>query len=144
MYYGESLFNEYRFRRAEHIFRQALQAKKILVKMKPFVKNEMASDIFTEPEIKYKIARCLWEIRRTDDAINILQSISIKQRSPKINSLLGKLCHYTRNERCSVSAYKEVIRECPLAMEAIEALLSMGIRGNEVNSLIVDSKFQFL
>lgn len=144
MYYGESLFCEYRFRRAEHIFRQALQAKKILLKMKPFIKSEAAPDPFTEPEIKYKIARCFWEIRRTDDAIIILQSISIKQRSPKINDLLGRLCHYTRNERCSVSAYKEVIRECPLAMIAIEALLGMGIRGNEVNSLIVDSKYKYL
>lgn len=50
---------------------------------------------------------------------------------------LAKMCQEQGMERTAITAYKEVLRECPLALEAAEGLLSLGVKGIEVNSLIV-------
>nr|XP_019533517.2 anaphase-promoting complex subunit 7 [Aedes albopictus] len=141
VYYAESLFHEHQYREAEGIYRQALQAKRILPKAKsPSGKGcEGPPDIFSEVEIKYKTARCLIEIKRFRDAIVVLQSLSIKQRTPKVNMLLSRLCHNHGHERSAIGTYKEVLKDCPLAFEAIEGLLSLGTNGIEVNTLVLNA-----
>lgn len=52
---------------------------------------------------------------------------------------LAKIFHDQGMERSAITTYKEVLRECPLALEAAEGLLSLGVKGIEVNSLIVGS-----
>lgn len=138
MYNAESLYYEGRYRRAEAAYRQALLAKKTVSKSKTnFNKSqENLSDQFPDNNIKFKIAKCLCEIRKFDEAIQVLQSIPFKQRTPKINFLLGRL--YGNNERSAIAAYKEVLKECPLALDSLESLLSMGVKGIEVNSLVLD------
>lgn len=141
IYYAESLFHEHQYREAEGVFRQALQSKRILPKTKsPGNKSvENPSDIFSEVEIKYKTAKCLIEIKRFRDAIVVLQSLSIKQRTPKVNMLLSRLCHNHGHERSAIGTYKEVLKDCPLAFEAIEGLLSLGTNGIEVNTLVLNA-----
>ncbi|XP_065078088.1 anaphase-promoting complex subunit 7 [Ochlerotatus camptorhynchus] len=141
IYYAESLFHEHQYREAEGIFRQSLQAKRMLPKIKsPGSKTtENPPDIFSEVEIKYKTARCLIEIKRFRDAIVVLQSLSIKQRTPKVNMLLSRLCHNHGHERSAIGTYKEVLKDCPLSFEAIEGLLSLGTNGIEVNTLVLNA-----
>lgn len=139
VYYAESLYQEHQYREAEGVFRQALQAKRILPKGKSPAGKLLEVAIFSEVEIKYKTARCLIEIKRFRDAIVILQSLSIKQRTPKINMLLSRLCHNHGHERSAIGTYKDVLRDCPLAFEAIEGLLSLGTNGIEVNTIILDA-----
>lgn len=50
---------------------------------------------------------------------------------------LAKIFQDQGMERSAITTYKEVIRECPLALEAAEGLLALGVKGIEVNSLIV-------
>ena len=50
---------------------------------------------------------------------------------------LAKMFQEQGMERSAITTYKEVLRECPLALEAAEGLLSLGVKGIEVNSLIV-------
>lgn len=50
---------------------------------------------------------------------------------------LAKMFQEQGMERPAISTYKEVLRECPLALEAAEGLLSLGIKGIEVNSIIM-------
>lgn len=45
---------------------------------------------------------------------------------------------YLNNERCSIIAFKEVLKECPLALESMEKLFEMGVKGIEINSLVLD------
>lgn len=52
---------------------------------------------------------------------------------------LAKIFHEQGMERSAITTYKEVLRETPLALEAAEGLLSLGVKGIEVNSLIVGS-----
>uniref|UniRef100_A0A182VQD6 Uncharacterized protein n=1 Tax=Anopheles minimus TaxID=112268 RepID=A0A182VQD6_9DIPT len=145
VYYAESLFHERRFREAETVYRQALQLKRLLTKNKsPNCKTTPGHvpgqvDLQSEVELKYKTARCLIEMKCYRDAIVLLQSLALKQRSPKVNMLLSKLCHNHGHERSAIGTYKEVLKECPLAFEAIEGLLTLGVKGIEVNSLIVDA-----
>lgn len=145
VYYAESLFHERRFREAETIYRQALQLKRLLTKNKsPNCKTTAGSvpgpvDLQSEVELKYKTARCLIEMKCYRDAIVLLQSLALKQRTPKVNMLLSKLCHNHGHERSAIGTYKEVLKECPLAFEAIEGLLTLGVKGIEVNSMIVDA-----
>ncbi|XP_055642307.1 anaphase-promoting complex subunit 7 [Toxorhynchites rutilus septentrionalis] len=141
IYYAESLFQDNEFREAEVIYRQALQAKRMLSKTKSSENKitENSSPIFSEVEIKYKTAKCLIEIKRFRDAIVVLQSLSMKQRTPKVNMLLSRLCHNHGHERSAIGTYKEVLKDCPLAFEAIEGLLSLGTNGIEVNTLVVNA-----
>ncbi|XP_055614250.1 anaphase-promoting complex subunit 7 [Uranotaenia lowii] len=141
IYYAESLYQEHQYREAEGIFRQALQAKRLLPKAKsPGGKViENPTDIFSEVEIKFKTAKCLIEIKRFRDAIVVLQSLSIKQRTAKVNMLLSRLYHNHGHERSAIGTYKEVLKDCPLAFEAIEGLLSLGTNGIEVNTLVLNA-----
>ncbi|XP_076298375.1 anaphase-promoting complex subunit 7 isoform X3 [Lasioglossum baleicum] len=54
-----------------------------------------------------------------------------------VNMALAKMCQDAGMKRTAITTYKEVLRECPLALEAAEGLLSLGVKGIEVNSLIV-------
>ncbi|ETN64398.1 anaphase promoting complex 7 [Anopheles darlingi] len=142
VYYAESLYHERQFREAETVYRQALQLKRLLTKSKspngkPLPPGQL--DLQSEVELKYKTAKCLIEIKRYRDAIVLLQTLALKQRTPKVNMLLSKLCHNHGHERSAIGTYKEVLKDCPLAFEAIEGLLALGIKGIEVNSLIVDA-----
>lgn len=95
-----------------------------------------------------------------DQAISTLQSIAARQRSAKINMALAKLYHQSGMERSAVTFYKEVLRvsgfffsmtkkneflrevvfqECPMALEASEGLLKLGVKSTEVNSLVMSS-----
>lgn len=139
MFRAESLYYEGRFRRAEGAYRQALLAKKAISKSKFNKSTENLSEIFPDAQIKFKIAKCLSEIRKNEEAVQILQSIPFKHRTPKINFFLAKL--YRNNERSAIQAYKEVLKECPLALESIENLLAMGVKGMEVNTHVLDGEF---
>lgn len=54
--------------------------------------------------------------------------------------LLGKILHENGNERAAAGIYRELIKQCPLAIEAIEGLLSLRVKGSEVSSLVLNGK----
>lgn len=88
----------------------------------------------------YKIAKCLIETNQVNEAIAFLREVSSKQRTPKMTMLISKYLHESGNERSAVVGYKEVLKEFPLALEAIEGLLSLHVKGSEVNSLVLNGK----
>ena len=67
--------------------------------------------------------------------MNILQSIVAKQRTARVAMALGKLYQQIGMERPAVASYREVVREQPLALEAIRALLQLGVKAKEVVEL---------
>lgn len=95
--------------------------------------KELASDV----DIKYQIYLCLVKLKNSQEALQVLQSIPGKQRTPKINMALAKMFQEQGMERSAIASYKEVLRECPLALEAAEGLLALGVKGIEVNSIIM-------
>ena len=66
----------------------------------------------------------------------VLQGIPAKLRSVKVNMALGKLYIVNGMERSAISAFKEVLRECPLALEAVQTLIKLGVSYSELIRLM--------
>ncbi|KAG7222128.1 hypothetical protein INR49_016700 [Caranx melampygus] len=56
----------------------------------------------------------------------------------QINMMLANLYRKAGQERSAVTSYKEVLRQCPLALDAIIGLLSLSVKGAEVASMTMD------
>lgn len=145
VYHANSLFQQHQYRKADLTFREALLARKQLAKSKSstVVTNNYENLInqFPDYEIRYKSAMCLEKEKKNTEAITMLQSIPTKQRTLKINMLLGKLCERVGRVANAVSALKMVLKECPLNLEAIKLLLSLSVTELEIDIIIADCKF---
>ncbi|CAG5075583.1 Similar to ANAPC7: Anaphase-promoting complex subunit 7 (Homo sapiens) [Cotesia congregata] len=112
---ADSHFHLGEYRKAESLYKKSIQFRKFLLKSKSTAKSnnqESYKDLLSDIDIKYQIY---------------------------VNMALAKIFHDQGMERSAITTYKEVLRECPLALEAAEGLLSLGVKGIEVNSLIVGS-----
>lgn len=87
-------------------------------------------------DIRYQMHICHISLKQPVQALLVLQGIPAKLRSVKVNMALGKLYVMNGLERPAISAFKEVLRECPLALEAIQSLIKLGIRYTELLRLI--------
>ncbi|KAG7188915.1 hypothetical protein KM043_008516 [Ampulex compressa] len=138
VYYADAHFHLGKYKRAESLYKKSLQFRKCLLKSKSAGKPlEGQKDLPTDVDIKFQIHLCLIKLKNSQEALQVLQSIPGKQRTSKVNMALAKMFQEQGMERSAITTYKEVLRECPLALEAAEGLLSLGVKGVEVNSLIV-------
>lgn len=137
VYLADSLFDDEQYKRAEQFYTRAIQLKKIIIKHKP--KTSPPLGLLSEVEVKYKMSQCYLHLKEYREATTILEGISQKQRSLKINMSLAKLYQRQGMERSAISCYKEVLRVCPLALEAVIGLFSLGVPGSEVTSLTSSS-----
>lgn len=110
--------------------------------------NEITAEFFEkyqESEIKFNIAKCHVENHLYKDAATLLQTIPLKQRSAKVCMLLSKILLDNGNsDKNLIAIYKEVLRKCPLSFEAIDGLLNLGVKGSEVNSLIINGRLEII
>jgi len=138
--HGDSLLELKEWRRAEIVFREALQTRKHYMKVKQMESGGgvEVGCVNSEVDIKYKMHQCYVAMGQPNQAINILQSIISKNRTAKVSMALGRLYHQNGMERPAIAAYREVVRECPLAMEAIRLLLSLNVKPKEIQDLTQD------
>lgn len=138
VYYADALVSLKEYKKAEAMYRRALQLKKSLAKSKgkaqPFSQGEVTSEV----DIKYKAHLCLVNLKQHAQAIALLESISAKQKTPCVNMALAKLYHQNGMERSAITCYKEVLKECPFAVEASQGLLSLGVKGAEVIAMMLN------
>lgn len=129
LYHADSLFNLEEYVQAESVYRQILQLKKYISKAKSTSKlPELQNDITNDVEIKYKVYLCCMKQKLKHNAIEVLESIQARLRNPKINMALANLYLESGLERPAITAYKEVLREAPLSLEAAENLLRLGVQ----------------
>lgn len=96
---------------------------------------------YSENELRFRAAKCLFENQQYKEASTLLQSIPLKQRSAKINMLLVNIQQLeSGTDKQLITNYKEVLRKCPLAFDCIDGLISYGVKGTEVNSLIINGE----
>ncbi|XP_043571632.1 anaphase-promoting complex subunit 7 isoform X3 [Chiloscyllium plagiosum] len=156
VYNADALFHDKEYRNAESKYKIALQQKKALsktTKVRPAGGStpstpqtqgcqqrarKVSECLPSEIEVKYKMAECYTMLRQERDAVAILDTISTRQRTPKINMMLANLYKKAGQERSAVTSYKEVLRQCPLALDAILGLLSLSVKGAEVASLTMN------
>lgn len=143
IYQGNAYFNEKQFRLAVKSFEDALIFRKGKNRYKTHVGS--SDNMFNEEEVRYKLALAYKQLGEQNSAIITLQALPHKLRTTKINMLLAKLLHYGRhaNSTEAIAAYKEVLKDNCLAMEAIDGLLLLGVDGIEVNNL-VNGEFPFI
>lgn len=125
-----------------------MQAKKSTAKLKSNYDQVLggssvinAVDQFSEIEIRYKTAICLEAIRQISEAVTVLQAVPIKQRPPKISMLLAKLIQSNGYDKNAIAPLQATLKECPLNLDAIKGLLSLGVKISEINSIIGECKF---
>ncbi|NWI53938.1 APC7 protein, partial [Calyptomena viridis] len=145
VYHADSLFHDKEYRNAVSKHAMALQQKKALSKtskVRPSTGNATSTPqsqcLPSEIEVKYKMAECCTMLKQDKDAIAILDGIPSRQRTPKINMMLANLYKKAGQERSSVMSYKEVLRQCPLALDAILGLLLLSVKGAEVASMAIN------
>ncbi|KPP69091.1 anaphase-promoting complex subunit 7-like [Scleropages formosus] len=145
VYHADALFHDKEYRNAACKYSMALQQKKVLSKtskVRPSTggtaSSLQAQSLPSEIEVKYKIAECYTILKLDKDAISVLDGIPSRQRTPKVNMMLANLYRKAGQERSAVTSYKEVLRQCPLALDAIIGLLSLSVKGAEVASMTMD------
>lgn len=92
---------------------------------------------FNDVELKFRSAKCMIEMHQFKEASNILQTIPLKLRPAKVSMLLTKTADST-NDKHLIANYREVLRKCPMAFECIDGLINLGVKGTDVNSLIIN------
>ncbi|CAL8343080.1 unnamed protein product [Lota lota] len=145
VYHADAIFHDKEYRNAACKYSMALQQKKVISKTSKVrtstggaASNIPGQSLPSEIEVKYKIAECYTILKLDKDAIAVLDGIPSRQRTPKINMMLANLYRKAGQERSAVSSYKEVLRQCPLALDAIIGLLSLSVKGAEVASMTMD------
>ena len=93
IYHGDALLKMKEWKRAEAVYRDALQSRKHFVKVESGDQCEM--------DAKIKLHTCYVSMGQINQAINILQSISSKNRTAKINMALGRLYHQNGMDKVS-------------------------------------------
>mmetsp|Transcript_16300 Transcript_16300/g.31623 ORF Transcript_16300/g.31623 Transcript_16300/m.31623 type:complete len:578 (+) Transcript_16300:558-2291(+) len=83
-------------------------------------------------QIRFAIARCMWELKHKQGALKMLESISSKHRSAPILLWMGKIYEACGMDRPTVGALRDALRSQPYALSAIITLLRLGVNSNDV------------
>lgn len=145
LYHGHACYHERQYRLAIKHFNTALLMRKSLSRFK----NSQLMNIegkyrdFTETEIRYRLAICHQELQEYNHAASVIQALPFQMRSLKIHMLhsqmIAKGSLYNTSD--AIKAYEQVIRECPLALEAIDNLLKLDLDVTEVKTLVLKGNF---
>ena len=141
VYHGHSLFHERQYRKADISYRKALEARKLITKpTKPqsllASTYEQLVEQYPENEIRFRIGLCMEQTKQFSEAISMLTSISAKHRQLKVNMLLGRLAQQTGRYPYAITAFKLVLRECPMNLEAIKMLFMLNVPESDIDLLV--------
>lgn len=128
--YGNAAFQLKEYKLADSLFNKALLINKSNLRPKP--KTQASSDCDTDISIKYNLHLCLMNEKKYQEAFVILDSISSKQRTAKILLALAKLHQQLVNPKEAINTYKELLKTNKFSLIAIEALLSLGVKLDEL------------
>jgi anaphase-promoting complex subunit 7 len=93
----------------------------------------------SDVEVKFKLHQCYLNMNQINQAVSVLQTIPAKQRNIKSNLALGKLYQHAEMERPAIACFREVLKACPMSMEAAQALMQLGVKPREIIELTNDS-----
>ncbi|RNA21357.1 anaphase-promoting complex subunit 7-like [Brachionus plicatilis] len=128
--YANAVFNLREYKTAEALFNKALQINRSNLKSKPKTLTSLDSE--TDIQIKFNLHLCLFYDKKYQDAYLILDSIPSKQRTVKILMAMGKLCQILMNNKEAITIYKEVLKISKFSIVAIEALLNLGLKMDDL------------
>jgi lipopolysaccharide biosynthesis regulator YciM len=83
----------------------------------------------------FKLAQCLIELRDVGAALRALESIPAQTRNVRVNFLLGRLYAETGSKRQATVCYKSVLSVFPSSVEAVQALVDLGVDYFEIATI---------
>ncbi|KAI7743078.1 hypothetical protein M8C21_027485, partial [Ambrosia artemisiifolia] len=125
--YGDALLRDKEYRRAIHVYKQALQYHKFVPKVNATI---------NENEVRFKLATCHRAINENRAALAKMEAIPSKSRNLQMNLLMGKLYRWSKHIPPAIACYKECLRHCPYIFEAIISLAELGVRAKDIFSLL--------
>lgn len=147
LYLSSANLHERNFSTACKQFESVVEQRKTMLRYKSSRLSSLEASYtqFQEPELHYNIAVCYRECGNYASAISRLQSV--KNRTPRLNMLLARLLHHHGHgvgKEEPIAAYKDVLRECPMSLTSIQALMELGVEGSEVHSMVVNGALNIL
>lgn len=137
---GDCLLAKKEYKRALNIYRQAVRAHF----GSAGASRSKMSTVKTEADVRVllKEAQCRVCLQDHLTALTDIEAIPAHLRTVKINKKLGELYSSTGLKRHAITAYKEVLRDQPSAVEALLALTELGIDKNELDTLLLNVSAQ--
>eukprot|EP01025_Chloroclados_australasicus_P065549 TRINITY_DN8930_c0_g2_i2.p1 TRINITY_DN8930_c0_g2~~TRINITY_DN8930_c0_g2_i2.p1 ORF type:complete len:946 (-),score=123.49 TRINITY_DN8930_c0_g2_i2:1335-4028(-) len=80
-----------------------------------------------EAEVRLKIARCYLKQGYIKQALSELECLNQQERSASILCFMGRLYRQVNRVKQAVHCYKECLKKCPMAIEAVLALADMKV-----------------
>lgn len=108
---------------------------------KPEEKFVICNTVISLSESKYRQHLCYMSERMFNEAFDILLSIPEVDRNAKIHMALAKLNHRRGHIATAAEHYKNVLKDYPLALEAADCLLTLGVDTAEVSALVYKLSF---
>ncbi|KAL9261191.1 Anaphase-promoting complex subunit 7-like protein [Drosera capensis] len=129
VFLGDALFKEREYRRAIHMYKQALQLCKILPKQNTqSLRSSLSSSnrsppssvnasVINENEVKFKVASCHCQLNEGKAALVEMEGIPYKVRLLPMHLMMGKLYRSSQHHRAAVACYKECLRFVQLEIQ---------------------------
>ncbi|CAI5964498.1 unnamed protein product [Closterium sp. NIES-65] len=87
-------------------------------------------------EVRLRVAECYVALKEVKPALTELEAVPHRLRSLRLNLLLARLYRSSSYDRAALTAYKECLRQCPFAMEAVTAVGQLGLSAKETCALL--------
>ncbi|CAI5466342.1 unnamed protein product, partial [Closterium sp. Yama58-4] len=87
-------------------------------------------------EVRLRVAECYVALKEVKPALTELEAVPHRLRSLRLNLLLARLYRSSSYDRAALAAYKECLRQCPFAMEAVTAVAQLGLSAKETCALL--------
>ncbi|KAL6044789.1 hypothetical protein QOT17_023132 [Balamuthia mandrillaris] len=120
VFFGDTLMGKKEFVRAMRHYRLALQKKAISCKAS---------------SITWKMAQCLLHLKEERAALKTLEGIPEQQRTLEMNMCMASLCRKLGFIGAAKAKYVLALQQNPYALEALTALMELGVKWVELQAL---------
>lgn len=146
---ADVLFDKSEFKRSHYFYKHSLQLMKfhsVSTQNKLMQQSSVSAlpavnviETNEEANVRYSEVQCLIKLNEYPKALVEMEFVPSRLRDVKINLCLGKLYKSVNRRREAIKAYKEVVSVIPSCIEAIEALINLGMDTTELTGIIDDS-----
>jgi tetratricopeptide (TPR) repeat protein len=129
---ADSLFAMSQFKRAGNYFQQAFSN----LKESSGPSDVSSVDNKEESRLIFKHAMCFVELKDPSGAIKLLEKIPAQFRNVRINMTMGRIYSEIGLKRHAIGCFRHVLTLLPSAVEALEALIQLGVESAELLDLL--------
>ena len=133
---GDSLYKKNEIKRALGCYRNASLQRRNNQNQGFKFKGQSAVNSTEDARIRFKECRCMSDLKDYSGALRELETVPKKRRTAEIHVLLARLNRRMSLSRQAIASYKEALLLMPTSIEIIEDLISLGVDGSEIMSVV--------